>query len=137
MEFSEDQLIQLNAVIAEMELRRDGEARKFFEALLSDELLFRRASGVVVGKSANKTFRTAPLGFLEGLDEPGRFTSLRVEDLRVSALDDRALVTLIVAGTRPDNSIGRYRNIRLFSRSGENWLLEFWYNYELLSTSEV
>jgi len=50
----------------------------------------------------------------------------------VSLLDDRALVTLILVGTRADDgSVHRYRNIRLFSRAADKWILEFWYNYEV------
>jgi hypothetical protein len=45
---------------------------------------------------------------------------------------DRALVKLIVVGKRNDDgSVHLYRNIRLFSRSGDKWVLEFWYNYEI------
>jgi hypothetical protein len=36
-------------------------------------------------------------------------------------------------GKRADGSVGRYRNIRMFSRSEDNWMLELWYNYELTS----
>ncbi len=32
-----------------------------------------------------------------------------------------------------DGSVGRYRNIRLFSRAGHDWILELWYNYEITS----
>jgi hypothetical protein len=40
---------------------------------------------------------------------------------------------LIVVGTAADDTEKRYRNIRLFWRNGERFVLEFWYNYELTS----
>ena len=121
----ETDLIALNEKIAEMEQARGLEAIAFFESLLSDQLIFRRASGKVVGKAG-------PDGFLEGLNKAGPFSLRRAENIWVTQLDDRALVTLIVVGTRADDgSAHRYRNIRLFSRSGENWVMEFWYNYEI------
>ena len=53
------------------------------------------------------------------------------EEIAVTLLNDRALVTLIVVGTLADGAVKRYRNIRLFSRAGDDWKLELWYNYEL------
>jgi hypothetical protein len=121
----EKDLTALNAKIAEMEQAGGLEAIAFFEALLSDQLVFRRASGKVVGKSG-------PEGFLEGLKKASPFSSRRPENISVTHLDDRALVTLIVVGTRADDgSAHRYRNIRLFSCSGDNWVLDLWYNYEV------
>lgn len=126
VEASKQQLVGLNQRIATLEQQRDEEARAFFRAHLSDQLVFRRASGKLVGKSE-------PGGFLDSLNNPGPFTSLVAEAIAVTLLDDRALVTLIVVGTRADSSVGRYRNIRLFSRSEDDWVLELWYNYELTS----
>lgn len=119
-------LIALNERIGEMEQKRDEEAHKFFEKRLSEKLIFRRANGAVVSKSE-------PEGFLESLNRTDPFKSRRSEDLYVTSLGDRALVTLIVVATRADNSVARYRNIRLFSRFGDDWLLDFWYNYEITS----
>ncbi|SRR2546430_1784055 len=120
-------LIELNNKIADMEQKQGPEALEFFKTHLSDQLVFRRASGKVVSKSE-------PEGFLDSVKNPGPFTSRRSEDIAISLLDDRALVTLVVVGTRADGSVRRYRNIRLFSRSGKDWVVEFWYNYELTSS---
>jgi hypothetical protein len=95
-------------------------AKKFFEANLSHQLIFRRAGGKVVGKSA----------FLDSL-EKNPFQSLQSEQVAVELMGDRSLVTLIVVGTMQDQSVHRYRNIRLFSRVGDSWHLELWYNYEI------
>lgn len=113
-------LVGLNTQIAQMEQQGES-SREFFQKYLSDQLIFRRASGKVVDKSA----------FLEGLRN-NPFASRVTEDISVDLLNDRALVTLIVIGTRKDdNSVHRYRNIRLFSRKGDDWILELWYNYDI------
>jgi hypothetical protein len=117
-------LAALNERIAEMEQAAGEEALAFFRAQLSHQLIFRRANGKIVGKSE-------PDGFLSGLNK-NPLSSRRTEDIVVTQLGDRALVTLTVVGTRADDgSVHRYRNIRLFSRSANQWLLELWYNYEV------
>jgi hypothetical protein len=117
-------LEDLNIKIAQMEtVEKVEEARKFFEHHLSDQLIFRRANGKVVGKSGSE-------GVLDGLKDK-RFKKLKPEDINVMLLNDRALVTLIVVGTGQDGSIRCFRNIRLFTRAQDQWLLEFWYNYEI------
>jgi hypothetical protein len=118
-----DDLVTLNRRIGEME-QQGAAAAAFFADLLSDDLVFRRASGKVVGKSG-------PEGFIAGL-ENNPFKSRVVEDIAVHPIDSRALVTLVVVGTRTDDgSVHRYRNIRLFSRQDSRWILECWYNYEI------
>ena len=117
-------LVDLNRRFAEMEQLAGPEALRFFGAHLSPNLVFRRANGKVVGKFGKE-------GFLEGLAS-NPFRSRAVEDVSVTQLGDRALVTLIIVGTRKDDgSIHRYRNIRLFSRSADQWILESWYNDEI------
>ena len=118
----ETNLIALNEEAVKLEQDGGSDACKFFEAHLSDQLLFRRTTGKVVGKA----------DFLDGLNQRGLFSSRRSEDIRVTQFNDRALVTLAVIGTRADDgSVHRYRNIRLFSRLGESWIMELWYNYEI------
>lgn len=115
------QLTELNLKIAEMEQQRDKAAQKFFHDILSDQLVFRRANGKVVDKTA----------FSAGLREPDPFVSRQAEDIDISSLDGRALVVLVVRTTKQDGTKSRYRNIRLFSKQGTEWRLELWYNYEL------
>ena len=70
--------------------------------------------------------------FLEGFKKASPFASRSCEIVSVTPLNDRALVTLIVVAMRADDgSVHHYRNIRFFSRSGQDWLLELWYNYEI------
>ena len=117
-------LVALNYRFAEMEQQGGPEAVEFFGVHLSRDLVFRRASGKVVGKFGTE-------GFLEGLSE-NPFESRTVGDLSLNVEGDRTLVTLIITGTRNDDkSIHRYLNIRSFSRRGEHWVLDFWYNYEI------
>ena len=125
-------LVALNERIGAMEQKQGSadsrtqeEVQSFFTTHLSDQLIFRRASGKVVGKLGED-------GFLAGLANPSPFSSRESTEISVQLLDDRALVTLIVVGTRADDgSVHRYRNIRLFARSGENWVMELWYNFEI------
>src|SRR5262245_41932097 len=117
-------LVALNRRFAEMEQQGGPEALQFFGAHLSHNLVFRRANGKVVGKFGKD-------GFLEGLAN-NPFKSRVVEDMSVTQQGDQALVTLIIVGARKDDgSVHRYRNIRLFSRSCDEWVLEFWFNYEI------
>jgi lipoprotein NlpI len=116
-------LIDLNEEIGNME-QQGSVATDYFTNLLSEELIFRRASGKVDNKDK----------FIEKLQEPSPFTSRHAEDVVIELIDDRhALVNLIVTTKKADGSKQRFRNIRLFSHSGENFILEFWYNYELTS----
>lgn len=120
----ETDLIALNEKSVEVEQAGGPDALAFFESLLSDQLIFRRASGKVVGKAG-------PDGFLEGLKN-NPFKSRVPDDISVTVLDNRALVTLIIVARRKDDdSVHRYRNIRLFSRAADGWIMEFWYNYEV------
>jgi hypothetical protein len=122
-ERGESALIDLNKEIVQRE--QEGEtARAFFQELLSEGLVFRRASGRIVGKYGEK-------GFLDGLkNDP--FAKRVLEEISASVVRDRALVTLVVVGTRKDDgSVHRYRNIRFFSYSDTRWILEFWYNCEI------
>jgi len=118
----EKDLIALTERSVEVEQAGGDEARKCFEKLLSDQLIFRRANGKVVGKAE----------FLEGFKKAGPFASRSCGIISVTPLNDRALVTLIVVATRVDDgSVHHSRNIRLFSRSGKDWIMELWYNYEI------
>jgi len=119
-----DELVRLNDRIAKMEQQADADAYGFFSTHLAHNLVFRRASGKVVGKFGDD-------GFLAGL-KTNPFKSRVPEETAVSFVGERALVTLIIVGTRKDDgSVHRYRNIRVFSRRENLWILECWYNYEI------
>jgi len=85
VEITKNALVELNEQVAEMEQRGEA-AKQFFQTHLSERLIFRRASGKVVGKSG-------PDGFLEGLKN-NPFTMRVPEDIAATVLEDgRALVT--------------------------------------------
>ena len=117
-------LHELNVKIAAAEDDKDS---KFFTGLLSENLLFRRANGEVVGKQK----------FLDDLQDPNKPKLKRkVEEIQVvpiSEAENKALVTLIVRTIDEKSVKKRYRNIRLFTRIEAEWIMEFWYNYELTS----
>jgi hypothetical protein len=119
-----NELLALNERIREMEQKGGAAALEFFDTHLADALVFRRANGRVVGKFG-------PGGFLSTLDA-NPFQSRELEDVTVSPVDGRMLVTLIVVGTRKDDgTVHRYRNIRSFARPRDEWVMDFWYNYEI------
>lgn len=120
----EKALISLNKQIGYMEQQRDSAAQNFFDILLSDQLIFRRADGIIVSKKGKG-------GFLEKLKGIDSFTAREIQDIIVQQLDDHALVTLIVQTLNAKNEVGRYRNIRIFSKQGTDWQLECWYNYAI------
>jgi hypothetical protein len=116
-------LRDLNRTFSDEE-QKGQEAEPFFERHLSDKLVFRRVSGQTIGKHG-------PDGFMGNLKKGTPFVSRRSEDIAIELVGDRALVTLIVVGTRGDGGIDRFRNIRLFTRTEDCWILEFWYNFRL------
>jgi len=118
----ETTLKSLNERFAVMEQQRDAEAKAWFDTVLSDHLIFRRADGSMVDKQA----------FLTSLDDPNRFVTRHTEDVHITALADRALIFLVVRATEADGTGNRYRNIRLFSKQPNTWMLERWHNYELI-----
>lgn len=121
MPHEEAALKSLNEQFAVMEQQRDTEAKAWFNTALSDHLIFRRANGSMVDKE----------GFLKSLDAPNPFASRHTEDVHILALDDRALVFLIVRTTKADGTVNRYRNIRLFSKATSGWMLDRWWNYDV------
>jgi Domain of unknown function (DUF4440) len=115
-------LQELNQKIAKAE--DDGDV-PFFRSLLSESLLFRRANGAVVGKAQ----------FLHGMEDPNRPKLRRVpENIQVTQLpeaENHALVTLIVRTIDEKEGEKRYQNIRFFTKTGTEWELAFWYNYDI------
>jgi hypothetical protein len=118
------ELVTLSQRIDEMEQRRDLEALEFFNQHLANQLVCRRASGVVMGKYGQQ-------GFMRALTAPSRFAAVRSADIDVNLLGTRALVTLEVIATSRAGSEHRYCNVRMFSRIANRWLLELWYDYEI------
>jgi hypothetical protein len=100
-EYLIQKLIALNKEIGNME-QQGSAATDYFTNLLSDELIFRRASGKVDNKDK----------FIKNLQDPSPFTSRHAEDVVVELIDDRrALVRLIVITTKADGSKQRFHPI--------------------------
>jgi hypothetical protein len=118
------ELVTLNQRIDAMEQRRDLEALEFFNQHLADQLVCRRASGIVMGKYGQQ-------GFMRALTTPSRFAAVRSEAMDVNLLGTRALVTLEVIATSRVGGEHRFCNIRMFSRGADGWLLELWFDYEI------
>lgn len=112
----------LNEQFAVMEQQRDAEAKAWFKTVLSDHMTFQRADGSMAEKQA----------FLKSLDDLNHFITRHTEDVHIIPMGDRALVVLVVRTTKTDGTENRYRNIRLFSKQANEWMLECWFNYELM-----
>ena len=119
-----EELKKLNEKLGEAEKSKDVQ---FFEEYLSEDLLFRRASGKVHTKRQ----------FLEGLENPKLvYHDLQTEIVRIVLSDDnlKALAQVIVHAkiTNDGNDgQGHYMNLRFFQRQHSTWQLVNWYNYEL------
>lgn len=120
----EEELTQLNIAIGEAEKRRDDAALK---CILANDLIFRRASGVVVDKAT----------YLEELLKPENTYSYlcsEIVDIKLSELQNIAIVTLHVyaKGKRGKNLFeGVYRNIRFFQKGEQGWQCHAWFNEPL------
>jgi len=121
MPHEEAALKSLNEQFAVMEQQRDAEAKAWFDTILSDHLIFRRANESMVDKRS----------FLKGLDYPSPFARRHMEDVHIIVLVDRVFVLLLVCTTKADGTANRYRNIRLFSKAAQSWKLDRWWNYDI------
>src|SRR5262249_38069014 len=109
------QLAELNVAIGEMEQTSGEEAAAYFNDCLSNQLVFRRASGAVVGKHV----------FIDSTKGASAFRWRRSEDISVTFVDYCALATLVVVGLlKKDDKVHRYRNLRLFRHTANRWLRE-------------
>ena len=125
---AEDDLRKLNEELGEKEKAGDR-ADKFFQDHIAEDLIFRRANGVVTDKE----------GFLSSL-KPDQFdrleTSVDAIDIKVAPPDPNmpakelsAVVDVTVIAQRKGTDAGKFRNIRMFhKREGEEWKLRAWIN---------
>ena len=119
-----ENLKQLNENLGKAEKSKDKE---FFEMLLSDNLIFRRASGIINNKKE----------FLEGLMKDTLVyheISTDVRDIFISDQTKLAIVTASVYAkfTNDGKDIeGNFMNVRVFRIEGDVWKLISWYNYKV------
>jgi len=119
-----ENLKQLNENLGKAEKSKDKE---FFEMLLSDNLIFRRASGIINNKKE----------FLERLMKDSLIyheISTDVRDIFISEQTNLAMVTALVYAklTNEGKDIeGNFMNIRVFRMDVDVWKLISWYNYKV------
>jgi hypothetical protein len=123
----EAQLIQLNMDIAQWEQQRDEGAIRKLDRYLAETLLFRRADRSVVDKAS----------FMKALGGPSPFASRHSGKPAVTIKGERAVSIVTVFTVKTDGSRNAYRNIRQFSRQGDEWRLEFWFNDDISSLMEL
>ncbi|MEU1972156.1 nuclear transport factor 2 family protein [Microbacterium sp. NPDC019599] len=111
-------LRSLNALVAEWEQRRDETAVGRLDEILSGDLLFRRANGEVVDKTA----------FMASLSGPSPFADRTSDVLSVDVLGNAALVVVMVTTTDADGVASRFRNVRALTRTDDDWQIRFWFN---------
>lgn len=118
----ERKLIELNTQIGEAEKRHNDEDVAFLVRVLSDDLIFRRASGQVVRKKE----------FLWDLIQPeNTFDYLIPEKVEPKVFEDTAVVSLLVRakGKRGETGFeGVFRNTRLFRKREGDWHCMVWFN---------
>lgn len=120
-------LTELNIDIAAWEQTRDDASIARLDACISPHLIFRRADRSVIGKDT----------FMSGLREASPFVARESRDVTVAFVGERALVSLLVIGTRADGSVGRYRNVRVFVCDRGAWRLDVWVNDPVVTAPEL
>ena len=118
-------LITLNEKFGEAEKARDT---AFFEEALSDDLIFRRANGLIVTKQI----------FLADLKSPDnnfdRFDAEVEEPTVYDGAPATALVSVRVRakGKRCTTEFnGLFRNTRFFVKENDRWRCVFWFNTKI------
>lgn len=116
-----EQLKQLNLEIGRREKAGDGE---YFTKLLADDLIFRRANGVMVDKSA----------FIDGLatvvENPYEQSDTRVENVTVNGTS-AVVRAIVIAKRRNMEHPGEFENVRVFQRENDDWRLAIWVNTKI------
>jgi len=100
-----------------------GEVR-FFDELLTDNFLFRRANGSIVDK------RHYCDGLASVAENPYERLDTVVENVTLD--EDSGVVNIIVIAKRKTmERAAVFKNVRVFSHEGENWKLIIWVNTKI------
>lgn len=126
----EDKLLHLNIQLGQAEqTHQQPESRTFLENVLSDDLIFRRASKAIVTRQE----------YLDGLSKATyERVDTQVMEVKISSNGNYAVVTCLVTAKgvgRNGPFEGTYKNIRFWRRSEASvvgWLLYGWYNEDML-----
>jgi hypothetical protein len=111
-------LIQLNKEMGKEEKNANG---PFFQDLLDEHFIFRRANGDIVDKQK----------YLEGLNDVPKDPYERLETHVQEVVIDKetAVATVFIAAKRKSmERAGLFRNVRTFQRRGGEWKMIVWIN---------
>jgi len=119
------ELVDINKKIAKAEMERNI---PFLTEHLAENLVFRRASGVVVSRET----------YLQDLQSPdNHYEFIHCEDIEVlETEEDAAVVSLRMwaKGKRSDKNFnGLYRNTRMFVRRENRWQCVAWFNTPIIA----
>lgn len=121
-----EQLEQLNQELGRREKAGDGE---YFAKLLTDGFIFRRANGVLVGKSA----------FIDGLatvvENPYEQSDTRIENVTVNGAS-AVVHAIVIAKRRNMEHPGEFENVRVFRQENDEWRLAIWVNTKIRDLSK-
>ena len=96
----------------------------FFDTLLADNFLFRRASGAIVDKQHYLN------GLMSVTENPFEQLDTIVETITLD--EDSAVADVLVIAKRKNmERAAAFRNVRVFRREGENWKFVIWTNTKL------
>jgi hypothetical protein len=115
---SDQELRRLNE---EIRVKEQAGEVKFFDELLTDTFLFRRAKGTIEDKRH----------YLDGLASVAENPFERLETVveNVTLDGDSGVVNVLVLAKRKNmERAAVFQNVRVFSRQGENWKLIMWVN---------
>jgi hypothetical protein len=125
-----EEMAEMNASIDEQNLRCLNEKIRakeqvgevpYFDELLADSFLFRRADGSIVDKRRY-------LGDLGSVAEnPYERLEAVVENVTLDG-DSGVVNVLVLAKRKKMGRAALFQNVRVFSRQGENWKLIMWVN---------
>jgi hypothetical protein len=115
---SDQELRRLNEEIGVKE--QAGEVR-FFDELLADTLLFRRAKGTIKDK------RHSLDSLASVVENPFEQLETAVENVTFDG-ESGVVNVLVLAIPKNMDRAAVFQNVRVFSRQGENWKLIMWVN---------
>jgi len=122
MNLSSDQ--ELRRLNEEIRVKEQAGEKAFFDELLTDNFLFRRADGTIVDKRH----------YLGDLELVAKNPYERLESVVESVILDGGsgvVNVLVLAKRKKMERAAVFQNVRVFSREGENWKLIMWVNTKI------
>ena len=119
MNLSSDQ--ELRRLNEEMRVKEQAGEKPYFDELLADTFLFRRADGTIVDKRQ----------YLDDLGSVAKNPYERLESVVENVTLDGVsgvVNVLVLAKRKKMERAAVFQNVRVFIRQGENWKLIMWVN---------